>query len=146
VMRPGKAASRARALAPGSHLLEHLHYFLSHPDGFKAWVPQQPDVARASVRSHPSASTLSVDLDVLISRLTRAGSKRIEVSTERKSVSRGEDDKVLSDLATPTLAGIYEAQLKFEEAIAVYERLIAMRPSQKGIYENEIERIRELLS
>lgn len=141
-----KAASRARALAPGSHLLEHLHYFLSHPDGFKAWVPRQSDVAATPGRSHPSASTLSVDLDVLISRLTRAGSKRIEVPSGGKPVSRGEDDKVLSDLATPTLAGIYEAQLKFEEAIAVYERLIAMRPSQKGIYENEIERIRTLLS
>ncbi|MCC5927556.1 MAG: hypothetical protein JJU41_13470 [Bacteroidetes bacterium] len=141
-----KAASKARALAPGSHLLENLHYFLRHPDGFKAWVPEPQLPGVSSRQQSQSASTLSVDLDMLISRLSRAGSKRISITKANESESRGDDNHVTDQLATPTLAGIYESQHKLAEAIKVYERLMDLRPKYKAIYEDEIKRIKQLMN
>jgi tetratricopeptide (TPR) repeat protein len=137
-----KAASKARALAPGSHLLENLHYFLCHPDGFKAWTPEPRIPGASSIRKSQSASTLSIDLDILISRLSRAGSKRITITKEDGTDSRGDHADTTDQLATPTLAGIYESQNKLDEAIKVYERLMVLRPKYESIYEDEIKRIR----
>lgn len=139
-----KAASRARALAPGSPLLENLHYFLTHPDGFKAWVPEPRLGGQSGGRSTGTTSTLSVDLDMLIARLSRAGNKRITITKEHNPENRGDDVKITDELATPTLAGIYESQNKLTEAIQVYERLMITRPRYKAIYEDEIARIKAL--
>lgn len=138
-----KAASRARALAPGSHLLENLHYFLRHPDGFDAWVPQNNVTKPQSARKHDTASTLTVDLETLITRLSRASQKRIKINRDNNGESLGNNDHLVDELATPTLAGIYESQGKTDEAIQIYERLIELRPKQKSIYLAEITRIKE---
>ncbi|MCH8495690.1 MAG: tetratricopeptide repeat protein [Balneolales bacterium] len=138
-----QAASKARALAPGSHLLENLHYFLRHPDGFDAWVPQNNIAKPLSARKHDTASTLTVDLETLITRLSRASQKRIKITRDNNGESRGNNDHLVDELATPTLAGIYESQGKTDEAIQVYERLIELRPKQKNIYLAEISRIKE---
>ncbi|MDZ7693336.1 MAG: hypothetical protein U5K69_19840 [Balneolaceae bacterium] len=33
-----RAALKAKVFAPGSPLMDKLHYYLSHPDAFEAWT------------------------------------------------------------------------------------------------------------
>jgi predicted Zn-dependent protease len=136
-------AARARALAPGSRLLEHLHYFLSHPDGFNAWVPE--DVSPfPSNRRKDATSNLSYDLEALITRLTRAGTKRIKVSEQASETDLILRSDEVEALATPTLAQIYVKQGKIQEAIATYQRLCETRPAQTKAFEEQIAHLRTL--
>lgn len=137
------AASRSRALAPGSRLLEHLHYFLSHPDGFHAWIPDASLKHRAG-RQSDTATNLSYDLENLIGRLTRAGSKRIKIAEATGDTDFITHSIEVDALATPTLALIYEKQGKIAEAIGTYERLCVLRPTSTTAFTLEIERLKQL--
>lgn len=138
-----KSATMSGSLAPGSPLLENLQYFLSHPDGFDAWIPNET-LRRSKTMGRDSNSNgmdLGLDLDTLISRLSRANQKRIKISDQTSEGNFSHDAVELEQLATPTLALIYERQNNFEEAIRMYKRLMECRPEKADDYRNAIDRI-----
>jgi tetratricopeptide (TPR) repeat protein len=138
------AASRARTLAPGSKTMEHLHYFLTHPDGFEAWVPDTNPIPKVESKSRKQErSNISIDLETLISKLTNSTTTRIKFNED----DQGDETSFLTDggeaeeLATPTLAIIYEKQGKIDEAIKVYQNLAKARPGEAKKYMSHIERL-----
>ncbi len=140
------SATQARTLAPGSTLLENLNYFLSHPDGFDAWIPNES--LRYSNGVHlPSTSTydIALDLDTLISRLTRANQKRIKISDAAEGPTFAESTTEVEQLATPTLALIFEKQKKYDEAIRVYQKLVVDRPHDADRFRDQIIRLEKLI-
>lgn len=140
-----KAAAQARALAPGSSLMENLHYFLSHPKGFDAWVPEsQITIRSGNGPRQPAASDITLDLDTLISRLTRATQKRIKIVDQAEFIALNEKAEGVENLATPTLALIFEKQKKYDEAINIYRKLIVARPLDAEKFQAQIERIEQL--
>jgi tetratricopeptide (TPR) repeat protein len=145
-----EAASKARSLAPGSALLENLHYFLSHPDGFNAWVPDleyQFGLEKTSKNGNGNGHfSFSLDLEQMIGRLSRVDGKRIKPAGSTSTVSIKEDTEILDKLATPTLARIFENQGKISEAIGVYEKLMKSSPDKLSEYQAEIARLEGLKS
>ncbi len=138
-----KSATMSGSLAPGSPLLENLQYFLSHPDGFDAWIPNET-LRRSKSLGRDSGSNgmdLGLDLDTLISRLSRANQKRIKISDHSSEGSFNPDAVELELLATPTLAMIYERQNNYDEAIRMYRRLIECRPDRADDFKHAIDRI-----
>jgi hypothetical protein len=132
----------AKTYAPGSPLMEHLHYFLLHPEKFHASIPKQPKKGKAN--KHWSAKTSpKLYLDKLIEMLSEVESKKIMIPD--KDDPNAEDLSKASvatdDIATETIARIHEKQGKIKEAIATYETLIRRKPENRESYE---ERIREL--
>ncbi|HKI44551.1 MAG TPA: tetratricopeptide repeat protein [Balneolales bacterium] len=130
-------ALKAKTYAPGSPFLEYLHYFLIHPEAFQAWVPSENNVSPVNESSvYMQPADFIHDLESLIARLTEAENKRITLDPD--STTPAEDLSVPSqsvdDIATETLAYIYEKQGKIEEAKSMYQRLIAMRPDKKKEY------------
>lgn len=140
-----RAASNARSLAPGSELMENLHYYLAHPKGFEAWTPKSSRLYSGNSTSTNANNEISLDLDTLISRLTRATQKRIKFDEETAPAPFNEKAEGVEQLATPTLALIFEKQGKYEEAINVYKKLVLSRPMDAERYQAQIERIEELV-
>lgn len=141
-----KSATQARTLAPGSTLLEHLHYFLSHPDGFEAWVPTDSLRHTNGVdRSTHTPYDIALDLDTLISRLTRANQKRIKISDSSHGSRFTENSPEVEQLATPTLALIFEKQKKYDEAIRVYQKLVVDRPYDADRFRDQIVRLEKMV-
>ncbi len=139
-----ESALKAKTYAPGSPFLEYLHYFLIHPEAFQAWIPSDNNihpVNESSVYMQPV--DFIHDLESLIARLTEAESKKITLDPETSAPA--EDLSVPSqsvdDIATETLAYIYEKQGKIEEAKAMYQRLIAMRPDKKKEYTKALKNL-----
>jgi tetratricopeptide (TPR) repeat protein len=138
------AATKARALAPGSSLLENLHYYLSHPDGFNAWAPAREHQFGLSQGNNGNGQfSFSMDLEQMIGRLSRVDGKRIRPAGSSGSKAIQEDAEILSKLATPTLARIFENQGQIREAIDIYEKLMESNPKKKAEFEAEISRLRE---
>lgn len=136
-------ALKAKCYAPGSPFFEHLHFFLSHPKRFQAWKPTGTDIIQDESFSGYQAAE-SLNLDHLIEKLNEAGEKKISIP------SGAIDDRDLSeksertdDIASETLARIYEKQEKFDHALRTLDKLIQIRPRKAGYYNNEITRIRE---
>src|SRR5690625_766838 len=59
-------AFQAKVRAPGSQLIGRLHYYISHPDHFYAWVPDQDSTILSTVHPWESTSLIIQDLDQLI--------------------------------------------------------------------------------
>lgn len=138
------AASKARTLAPGSKTMEHLHYFLTHPDGFDAWVPDTNPTPLVELKSRKQErSNISIDLETLITKLTNSTTTRIKFNDDDQSDESSfvTDGGEADELATPTLAIIYEKQGKIDEAIKVYQNLIKTRPDDSKKYMTHIERL-----
>lgn len=140
-----RAASNARSLAPGSELMENLHYYLSHPKGFDAWTPKANRFYPDKSGENGAVNTISLDLETLISRLTRATQKRIKIVEESGTPVFNEKAEGVEQLATPTLALIFEKQGKYDEALAIYKKLIHSRPMDAERYQAQIERIEQLV-
>lgn len=141
-----RTATQARTLAPGSTLLENLHYYLSHPDGFNAWLPgDKLKRVRGKDKISNTPYDVALDLDTLISRLTRANQKRIKISDESQEKVFLENVPEVDQLATPTLALIYEKQKKYDEAIRMYTKLIENRPKDAELFQVQIERLEKLI-
>ncbi|HAC15686.1 MAG TPA: hypothetical protein DCE78_07050, partial [Bacteroidetes bacterium] len=51
----------------------------------------------------------------------------------------------VDQLATPTLALIYEKQKKYDEAIRMYKQLILNRPNDTERFQIQIDRLEKLL-
>lgn len=141
-----RTATQARTLAPGSTLLENLHYYLSHPDGFNAWLPgDKLKRVRGKDKISNTPYDVALDLDTLISRLTRANQKRIKISDESQEKVFLDNVPEVDQLATPTLALIYEKQKKYDEAIRMYNKLIENRPKDAELFQVQIERLEKLI-
>lgn len=139
------AASKARTLAPGSKIMEHLHYFLTHPDGFDAWVPDTNPAPLVALKSRKQErSNISIDLETLITKLTNSTTTRIKLNENDQSDESNflTDGGEAEELATPTLAIIYEKQGKIDEAIKVYQNLIKARPSDSQMFTSHIQRLK----
>ncbi|WP_138429562.1 hypothetical protein [Fodinibius saliphilus] len=138
-------ALKARMFAPGSPFFEKLHYYLSHPNTFKAWTPEDlPNSSSTDSSTHDPGPVL--DLDNLIQKLSRVESKRIKpgkMESEQSSKKEGSSDNV-DDIASETLASIHEKQGKFDTAINTYKRLKKRYQEKEDQYNKKIQRLQEL--
>lgn len=183
-------ALKAKCYAPGSPMMEHLHYYFLHPDRFQAEVPAGPPITIKTgehLQDHPSA-----DIDDLINRLSQRETSRIvpeeepgndamqqdlevddrteddlpmaakdkesmEGETEEKQRA-GKNDREeersiskqspgtppvirVEDIASETLADIYEEQNKYKQAIHTLEKLKNLYPDKRRKYDERINRL-----
>lgn len=138
----------AKVYAPGSPLMERLHYFLAHPDSFDAWVPDKKiknykKEHNSGDRSHPIS-----DLDSLITKLSAVETKRIKLSEEDLKKEVDEDlskhSTQVDDIVTETLAGIHEKQKNYEAAIETYKQLRRSNPTKREHFDEQIFRLQQL--
>jgi hypothetical protein len=103
-------ALKAKTYAPGSPLMEHLHYFLLHPEQFDAKIPQSGKKGK-KVLVQGSRSAQILDLDRLIELLEAVESQRMNYSYEEVSdEDLSEDSSDVAEIISETLAKIHEAQ------------------------------------
>lgn len=138
-------ALKAKAYAPGSPLLEKMHYYLSHPDAFEAWTPDIVSEYSSQKYRPQKGPEPILDLDNLISRLSEVDSEPIsipenEAKLKPRPAKSTEQDEV-DDIASETLAKIHEMQGKAEAAIRTYERLKRLNKEKKDYYNEQIERL-----
>lgn len=134
----------AKTYAPGSPLMEHLHYFLVHPELFDAIVPR---TEYSSDRKLMQASRTSpiLDLDRLIEMLEAVESQRIRIPMDDEEFDDSdlsEDANSVEDIVSETLAKIHVTQGNKSEAIKMYERLIVVNEDKAEIYTSEISKLK----
>ncbi len=137
-------ALKARSFAPGSPLLEYIHYFLVHPQQWEAFIPNQgetPVVPKKSIVRNPI-----LDLDKLIQKLTKAENRKIQIQDSGDDEDMSAYSENTDDIATETIAKIYEQQGKLKEAVGIYQRLKTIKPGQKKHYKQEIKRLKEIIA
>ena len=144
-------ALKAKCFAPGSPFFEHLHYFLTHPDHFQAWKPFSSDPAgMGSQEEAVEPATQALQLDRLIEQLNEAETRKITIKPESDTDEKleepdlGENSMKVGDIASETLARIYEKQNKYDEALRTFEKLLQTRPYRADYYHKQIERIRNV--
>lgn len=140
-----KEALIAKTYAPGSPLMEHLHYFLIHPELFEARVPS---TSYSSARKLQEASRTSpiLDLDRLIELLEEVESQRIQIPMDDESANDedlSEESIEVGDIVSETLAKIHEKQGNKKEAIKMYERLITLNEDKADVYTSQISKLQE---
>jgi len=139
---------KAKCCAPGSPFFEHLHYFLVHPAKFSAWKPFDSELDD-NTREIPSGQYgYTLDLDTLIEQLSKAESKKIKISPEAEKDNRNLAKKaeMVGDIASETLAKIYEKQNRYDEAIQTLEKLKQIKPGKSSYYDGEMKRLRVAMS
>ena len=135
-------ALKAKTYAPGSPLMEHLHYFLLHPEQFDAKIPQSGKKGK-KVLVQGSRSAQILDLDRLIELLEAVESQRMNYSYEEVSdEDLSEDSSEVAEIISETLAKIHEAQGNKKEAIQMYERLVIVNEDKADTYTNKIEELK----
>jgi tetratricopeptide (TPR) repeat protein len=145
-------AIRAKAMAPGSPLLQFLPYFIRHPDSFTAWQPSEssPDNQITEfVFAHPRYPN-HTDLDALIEQISKvdpqqlrkfeSGDRETEGKDELEETKTVEEENV-DDIVSETIADIYEKQNRLEKAKIVYNKLAEYYPEKRETYRDAIERI-----
>lgn len=135
-------ALKAKTYAPGSPLMEHLHYFLLHPEQFDAKIPQSGKKGR-KVLVQGSRTAQILDLDRLIELLEAVESQRVNYSYEEVSdEDLSEDSSDVAEIISETLAKIHEAQGNKKEAIHMYERLVIVNEEKADTYASKIEELK----
>lgn len=142
-----QAALYAKTLAPGSRLMEHLHYMLAHPHAFNAWEPETKRTAfrrenYPEDRAHPIQ-----DLDMLIAKLSSIEKTRIKPDTsnvEQPDLSKASSS--VDDIVTETLAKIHENQKNYQAAINTFKKLRITDASKKDYYDEQIFRLQHKLA
>ena len=135
-------ALKAKTYAPGSPLMEHLHYYLLHPEQFNAKIPEISKIGR-KVLVQGSRSAQILDLDRLIELLEAVESQRLNYSYEEVSdedLSQNSSD--VAEIISETLARIHEAQGNKKEAIHMYERLVTVNEEKADTYTSKIEELK----
>lgn len=135
-------ALKAKTYAPGSPLMEHLHYYLLHPEQFNAKIPEISKIGR-KVLVQGSRSAQILDLDRLIELLEAVESQRLNYSYEEVSdedLSQNSSD--VTEIISETLARIHEAQGNKKEAIHMYERLVTVNEEKADTYTSKIEELK----
>jgi tetratricopeptide (TPR) repeat protein len=143
-----QAAMNAKILAPGSKLMERLHYMMSHPRHFEAW---EPEPSRETFkrqfnndRGHPIQ-----DLDSLIAKLSSAEKKRIKPDLsedEKEQPDLSEASNNVDDIVTETLAVIHEKQGNYKDAIDTFKKLRRTNSAKKEYYDEQIFRLQQKLA
>ncbi|MEX2600193.1 MAG: tetratricopeptide repeat protein [Balneolaceae bacterium] len=140
-----KAAWKAKIYAPGSPVMEKLHYYMQHPETFRAWNPAEPERKRSESVLHKKQGYPIPDLDLLIEKLSAVDSERVRIDLNNTSDSDDPDLSSLServdDIVTETLATIHEKQGNYREALRTYERLLEIEPERKEDFQQEIKRL-----
>ena len=140
-------ALKAQTFAPGSPFFKKLHYYLSHPDIFEAWIPEKD-----TVLSQPSSSTLNrpnpiLDLDSLIQKLSTTEAQRIRPDSNMLDDSGSSSTDVsrnVDDIVSETLAKIHEQQGKLDTAIKSYRQLKRIKSDKSDYFDEQIERLKNL--
>ena len=147
-----EAASRhawtAKILAPGSPHFELFHYFITHPDGFKAWRPEPVKrIYKKDFHKNDTPHPIQ-DLDNLIHKLSAIENERIRLTEENKTDSEdknlGEEAEKVDDIVTETLALIHEQQKNYTAAINTYKKLRKTSPAKKEYFDEHIFRLKQL--
>lgn len=139
-------ALKAKTYAPGSPLMEHLHYFLVHPERFDAAIPEQSYKSNSIKLQQASRTSPILDLDRLIAMLEEVESQRIQIPTEDEPFDDSDlskDAEDIDDLASETLAKIHTQQGRKNEAIKMYERLIVKNGDKASHYKKQIKKLKE---
>ncbi|HBX67123.1 MAG: hypothetical protein CL670_07025 [Balneola sp.] len=141
-----KEALKAKTYAPGSPLMEHLHYFLVHPEKFEAAIPAHSYTSSAVKLQQASRTSPVLDLDRLIEMLEAVESQRIQIPAEGEphddtDLSKEAED--VDDLVSETLAKIHSLQGRNKEAIKMYERLIEKDESKADHYKEQINKLKQ---
>lgn len=134
----------AKTYAPGSPLMEHLHYFLVHPELFEAAIPRS-SYADTPKFSQANRSAPKLDLDRLIEMLEAVEAHRITIpqddDTEMEDLSQ--DAEIVDDIISETLARIHVNQGNKKEAIKMYERLVVLNEDKADHYNKEIKKLKK---
>ncbi|WP_026166506.1 tetratricopeptide repeat-containing protein [Gracilimonas tropica] len=139
-------ALKAKTYAPGSPLMEHLHYFLVHPEKFEAAVPQKAYISTGIKLQQGSRTSPVLDLDRLIQMLEEVESNRIQIPAEDEDFDDSDlskESEEVDDLISETLAKIHTKQGRKKEAIKMYERLIERDEHKADHYKTQISKLKE---
>jgi tetratricopeptide (TPR) repeat protein len=139
-----REALMAKNYAPGSPLMEHLHYFLVHPELFDAAVPKSSYSPEKKLL-HGKRSSPILDLDRLIEMLEAVESQRIQMPLDDDSEVEdlSEESNAIEDIVSETLAKIHIQQGNKKEAIKMYERLITVNEAKAGEYNEQINKLKD---
>ena len=137
-----ETATQARHFAPGSPLLENYLFFILHPDGFNAALP---DLSAQQDNSTQTPTRITADLEKIIHKLTEKRGAAVK-DPDESPMSEDEDlskkTSYIQDLATETLASIYHKQGKLQDAIRVYGLLKSSMPGRADEFEQKINELR----
>lgn len=139
-------ALKAKTYAPGSPLMEHLHYFLVHPEKFEAAIPAHSYTSSNMKLQQGSRTSPILDLDRLIEMLEQVESKRIQVPAEDEPFDDSDLSKEaeqVDDVVSETLAKIHTKQGRKKEAVKMYERLINKNSDKADHYKEQIEKLKK---
>lgn len=142
-----EASIQAKIMAPGSRLMSRLHYYISHPQSFKAWEPtKNRKPFKRDQHSYDHAHPIR-DLDGLIAKLSSVESRRIKpnIETEEDKRDLSEKSSDVDDIVTETLAMIHEKQKNYPAAISTYERLKNVNESKSDYFDEQISRLKRKL-
>lgn len=139
-----KEALIAKTYAPGSPLMEHLHYFLIHPELFEASIPTARFSSEKKLLQASRTSPI-LDLDRLIEMLEAVESQRIQISLDGEvdETDLSENSTEIEDIISETLAKIHVSQGNKKEAIKMYERLITINEDKADTYTSEINKLKK---
>jgi hypothetical protein len=137
-------ALKAKTYAPGSPLMEHLHYFLVHPHKFEAAVPNiHYTTEKKLVQSKRNSPVL--DLDRLIEMLEAVETQRIKMplGAEGNDEDLSTEATEVEDIFSETLAKIHISQGNKNAAIKMYERLIVANEERAGEYHELLSKLKD---
>jgi len=144
-----QSALHAKVLAPGSRLMDHLHYLLAHPHAFNAWEPEPKRESfkrdnHMEDRGHPIQ-----DLDLLIAKLSAIEKRRIKPepdTSDKEQPDLSEASSAVDDIVTETLASIHEKQGNYQAAINTFKKLRKTDASKKEHYDEQIFRLQQKIA
>ncbi|MBD3616370.1 MAG: tetratricopeptide repeat-containing protein [Gracilimonas sp.] len=141
-----KEALKAKTYAPGSPLMEHLHYYLVHPEKFKAAIPDHSYTSSTIKLQQGSRTSPVLDLDRLIEMLEQVESKRIKIPEDDEPFDESDLSKEaenVDDVVSETLAKIHSKQGRKKEAVKMYERLMDKNSDKADHYQKMIDKLKK---
>lgn len=139
-----KEALIAKNYAPGSPLMEHLHYFFLHPQQFEAAIPKSKYSEQRRFLQGNRRSPI-VDFDRLIEMLEAVESQRIQIpmnSNNDEIEDLSEKASNVEDIFSETLAKIHVKQGNKKAAIKMFERLIVVNEDKADEFLNKIDELK----
>lgn len=139
-------ALKSKTYAPGSPLMEHLHYFLVHPEKFEAAIPTHSYTSTSLKLQQGSRTSPILDLDRLIQLLEEVESSRIRIPGDDEPFDDsdlGKEAEKIDDVISETLANIHARQGRKKEAISMFERLKEKKPDRVAHYEEQIRVLKQ---
>ncbi|MDI6402841.1 tetratricopeptide repeat protein, partial [Balneolaceae bacterium ANBcel3] len=116
---------------------------------FDAWKPFRNDLSKKDPVTPVSKKHYNLDLDLLIEQLSKAEKKKIELSEEEAlKEDKGNNEapsQSIEDIASETLAAIYEKQKRYEEALDMYGKLLKAKPENTERYQQKISDLKTLI-